>query len=314
MRVNHRLLLRNSLEVIAAGALCASVTACGSSATVAKMPMTDAEVKEFLLQSDTAAMLADNAGYAAVAAAASAQRDALTKARGAEVSSTDITQVKADGEVTLSGLRSRIDALSGRTLTEEYTRIQAALRKATEALRGTDKQAITDSLAALNETVASVENAVSQRESPGADSSSDGSRTTVEDPREDSGQEGSGSGGATRRSEAGNNGQAGGGRADDGGSGADNTHGTGQDRPQENPGGGTDQGGGQLVPGQGGQQPPDNQPNPPADGGGNNNQPAPADPGGDQGGNGNGGNDGDNGGNPAQPNPQPGGGEAPRQP
>lgn len=310
MRVNHRLLLRNSLAVIAAGALCASVTACDSSATAAKMPMTDAEVKDFLLQSDTAAMLADNAGYAAVAAAASAQRDALTKARGAEVSSTDITQVKADGEVTLSGLRSRIDALSGRTLTDEDSKIQAALRKATEALRGTDKQAITDALAALNETVASVENAVSQRESPGADSSSDGSRTTVEDPREDSGQEGSGSGGATRRSEAGNNGQAGGGRADDGGSGADNTHGTGQDRPQENPGGGTDQGGGQLVPGQGGQQPPNNPPNPPnppADGGGGggNNPPPPADPGGDQGG---------NGGNPAQPKPQPGGGEAPRQP
>ncbi|QQM67925.1 hypothetical protein [Actinomyces weissii] len=314
MRVNQRLLLRNSLAVIAAGAICASLAACGSTATAAKVPMTDAEIKDFLLQSDSVAMVVDNAGYAAVVAAASAQREALTKARGAEVDSTDITQVKADGEVTLSGLRARIDALAGRTLADEDSRIQAALNKVTAALKGSDKKAITDALASLNETVTSVEKAVSQRDNPGSGDGT-GSGTTVEEPRDDTETGGNGNS---------RGGQAGGGNAgagtDTGGDNSNRAPNGGQVAPgggQQAPGGGNNQGNSPLEPG--GQPPAEPAPNQPGGGGdgeppaqqnpGGNHPPvAPPNPGGDQGGGG------DVGGGPAVPNPQPGDGDAPQQP
>lgn len=312
MRVNQRLLLRNSLAVIAAGAICASLAACGSTATAAKVPMTDAEIKDFLLQSDSVAMVVDNAGYAAVVAAASAQREALTKARGAEVDSTDITQVKADGEVTLSGLRARIDALAGRTLADEDSRVQAALNKVTAALKGSDKKAITDALASLNETVTSVEKAVSQRENPGSGDGT-GSGTTVEEPRDDTETGGNGN----RNLGNGGGGNAGAG-TDSRGDDSDREPNGGQ---QPAPGGDHDQGGAPQDPGA--NPPPENEPqNPPAEGGGGNPPPdapqnpgggnpppvAPPNPGGDQGGGG------DVGGGPAVPNPQPGDGDAPQQP
>ncbi|WP_196717409.1 hypothetical protein [Actinomyces trachealis] len=129
-------------------------------------PLTDSEMRDFLMRSNDFALAADNAGFAAVQAAAFAQRDTLVKARSTEVDSMGIAQVKADGEVTLSGLRARIDALKGRTASDEDSLIQAALTKATTAIKGDDKEAIINALAELDSTLSSVEAAVQKRENP----------------------------------------------------------------------------------------------------------------------------------------------------